>query len=92
MTSVTSPHSDNEKTLFELISNNDHNGLKLHMSQYGIKPNITDEHGMTPLSLAAYKGNLEISQYLLDQVSNVFNTDSFELLKFKLCFRSLFSY
>lgn len=64
------PLDENEKTVFDLINKNDLNGLKSHMSQNGIKATIIDEHGMTPLFQAAYKGNYEICQFLLDQVSN----------------------
>lgn len=63
------PLNGDQKAIIDFINKNDLSGLKTHMSQLEIKPTLVDEHGMTPLSHAAYKGYLEICQYLLDQVS-----------------------
>lgn len=60
-----------ESKVFELITNNDLYGLKNHLSLNKIKIDILDEHGMTPLTHACFKGNYEISQYLLDQGADV---------------------
>lgn len=57
-----------ESKVFELITNNDLYGLKNHLTLNEIKIDILDDHGMTPLTHACFKGNYEISQYLLDQV------------------------
>lgn len=61
--------SEVEKDIFEKIANNDVNGLKNALLQQKMKVDIYDENGMTPLQHAAYKGNKEIVQMLLDQVS-----------------------
>ena len=58
-----------EKDIFAKISNNDVNGLKSTLVQQKIEVDIYDENGMTPLQHAAYKGNKEIVQMLIDQVS-----------------------
>lgn len=63
--------SEEEKKVFDLISKGDLSGLATHMTLHGIKPNILDDHGMTPLTHACFKGNKEISQFLIDQVSAV---------------------
>ncbi|XP_063241048.1 ankyrin repeat and MYND domain-containing protein 2 isoform X2 [Bacillus rossius redtenbacheri] len=60
-----------EKDVFEKIANNDASGLKTLLLQNEIKPDILDENGMTPLQHAAYKGNTEIAQMLLDQGADV---------------------
>jgi ankyrin repeat protein len=58
-----------EKDIFAKIANNDINGLKNILLQQKLKADICDENGMTPLQHAAYKGNKEIVQMLLDQAS-----------------------
>ncbi|XP_075220966.1 ankyrin repeat and MYND domain-containing protein 2 [Lycorma delicatula] len=63
--------SDVEKKVFEYVSSNDINGLKTLFAQNKIRPDIFDEHGMTPLQHAAYKGNKEIAQMLLDHGADV---------------------
>nr|CAD7415915.1 unnamed protein product [Timema poppensis] len=60
-----------EKEIFELISNNDIIGLKNIFLQHKLKPDIYDDNGMTPLQHAAYKGNKDIVQMLLDQGADV---------------------
>jgi ankyrin repeat protein len=59
-----------EKDIFAKIANNDVNGLKNTLLQQKMKVDIYDENGMTPLQHAAYKGNKEIVQMLLDQASS----------------------
>jgi len=61
--------SDVEKDIFTKIASNDVNGLKNILVQQKIEVDIYDENGMTPLQHAAYKGNKEIVQMLLDRVS-----------------------
>ncbi|XP_014240481.1 ankyrin repeat and MYND domain-containing protein 2 [Cimex lectularius] len=65
------PLKEAEKAIFELINNNDIAGLKSHMEINALKPDVVDEHGLTPLSHACYKGNKDIAQYLIDQGANV---------------------
>lgn len=57
-----------EHEIFDKISNNDVAGVKTLLSQQKIQADICDKHGMTPLQHAAYKGNKELVQLLLDQV------------------------
>lgn len=59
---------EGEKNIFYYISKNDVNGVKSLLPS--TRGDIFDEHGMTPLQHAAYKGNVAISQMLLDQVNN----------------------
>jgi ankyrin repeat protein len=69
MAPVNEEVSEVEKDIFTKIANNDVNGLKNTLLQQKMKVDIYDENGMTPLQHAAYKGNKEIVQMLLDQVS-----------------------
>jgi ankyrin repeat protein len=69
MAPVKEEVSEVEKDIFAKIANNDVNGLKNTLLQQKMKVDIYDENGMTPLQHAAYKGNKEIVQMLLDQVS-----------------------
>ncbi|RZF36557.1 hypothetical protein LSTR_LSTR010668 [Laodelphax striatellus] len=71
MTPPTEDSEDLEKNIFNLISNNNVNGLKAILAQHNFNADLTDEHGMTPLQHAAYKGNKEIAQMLLDQGADV---------------------
>lgn len=59
--------SDTEKKIFEAVEKNDVTALKTLLTT-DQKVNIFDENSMTPLQHAAYKGNKEIVQILLDQV------------------------
>lgn len=52
--------------IFDCVAKNNVSELKTLLS--GFQGDIFDEHGMTPLQHAAYKGNKEIVQLLLDQV------------------------
>lgn len=59
--------SETEKQIFKAIEANDVVLLKTLLA--GIKNvNIVDENSMTPLQHAAYKGNKDLVQALLDQV------------------------
>lgn len=60
--------SENEKKVFEAIVNNDAVLLKALLTENPQNVNILDENQMTPLQHAAYKGNKELVQILLDQV------------------------
>lgn len=61
----------NQKTIFENITANDIASLKVLLSQPNFNVDFIDENGMTPLQHAAYKGNKEICQLLLDQGADV---------------------
>lgn len=62
--------SENEKKVFEAIVNNDAVLLKALLTENPQNVNILDENQMTPLQHAAYKGNKELVQILLDQVTH----------------------
>nr|CAG4651824.1 EOG090X06BA [Triops cancriformis] len=66
--SQTEPEKSNElyKKVIEKINAKDLNGVSALVKEHGLKPDIVDEHGMTPLQHAAYKGQLEMCQLLLD--------------------------
>lgn len=76
MAPVNEEVTEVEKDIFAKIANNDVNGLKNTLLQQKMKVDIYDENGMTPLQHAAYKGNKEIVQMLLDQVSVTANCTS----------------
>lgn len=59
---------ETEEKIFKAIENNDMILLKTLLPTLD-NPNIYDENFMTPLQHAAYKGNTEIIQLLLDHVS-----------------------
>lgn len=54
--------------LVEAIFDNDFDRLKELYELYEIGTDIQDEHGMTLLQHAAYKGNEQIVRWLLDRV------------------------
>lgn len=56
--------------VFEKISKNDIEGLRTLLADLRDKPDFHDEHGMSPLQHAAYKGNKQICQMLIDQVNS----------------------
>lgn len=60
--------ADIETAIFAAISKNETVQLKNLLAKLP-SVDITDEKGMTPLQLAAYKGNKEVVRMLLDQVS-----------------------
>ncbi|XP_045474215.1 ankyrin repeat and MYND domain-containing protein 2 isoform X1 [Harmonia axyridis] len=62
--------SETEKKVFEAIEKNDVILLKTLLPELE-NPNVMDENSMTPLQHAAYKGNKEIVQLLLDHGSDV---------------------
>lgn len=59
-------NEEDEKKIFDCIAKNNITELKVLLHHF--QGDIFDEHGMTPLQHAAYKGNKEIVQLLLDQV------------------------
>lgn len=70
MSSEQKELSETEKRIFEAIDKNDVALLKtLLIGKQNV--NILDENLMTPLQHAAYKGNKEIVQTLLDQVNKL---------------------
>uniref|UniRef100_A0A182M2T3 MYND-type domain-containing protein n=1 Tax=Anopheles culicifacies TaxID=139723 RepID=A0A182M2T3_9DIPT len=60
-----------QQAIFDRISKNENSELKLLLSQYKSCVDFVDENGMTPLQHAAYKGNKEAVQLLLDQGADV---------------------
>lgn len=61
---------DLQKKVFDCVAKNNVSELNVLLKNF--QGDIFDEHGMTPLQHAAYKGNKEIVQLLLDQVSGYF--------------------
>lgn len=58
-----------EEMLFKAIFVNDFDGLRRLYDGHGLSADVLDEHGMTPLQHAAYKGNERMVRWLLDKVS-----------------------
>lgn len=67
--SKTSVLNETQKSIFDKISKNEAGLLKQQMSSFKENVDFIDENGMTPLQHACYKGNKEIVQLFLDQVS-----------------------
>lgn len=63
--------SPEQKEIFDRISKNENSELKLLLSQFKQSVDFVDDNGMTPLQHAAYKGNKEAVQMLLDQGADV---------------------
>lgn len=59
-----------EKTIFNTIAQGDLSEFKNILAQHKGSVDFFDENGMTALQHAAYKGNKEMVQLLLDRVSN----------------------
>jgi ankyrin repeat protein len=59
--------------VFELVKKQDVEGLRRVLRDDSFSPNVYDVDGMTPLQHAAYRGNLELCQLLLDRVSACLN-------------------
>lgn len=58
------------REIFKTIFVNDFDGLqKIYAKQNDLGTDILDEHGMTPLQHASYKGNEQMVRWLLDRVS-----------------------
>lgn len=55
--------------VFKAIFVNDFDGLQKIYAKHELSTDILDEHGMTPLQHAAYKGNEQIVRWLLNRVS-----------------------
>ncbi|XP_055625498.1 ankyrin repeat and MYND domain-containing protein 2 [Toxorhynchites rutilus septentrionalis] len=63
--------SAEQKEIFDRISKNEVSELKLALAQFKQNVDFVDENGMTPLQHAAYKGNKDAVQMLLDQGADV---------------------
>lgn len=70
MSPIGETMGETEKRIFDSIAKND--VIELKKLLHNFKGDVLDEHGMTPLQHAAYKGNKEIAQMLLDQVRIIF--------------------
>lgn len=57
-----------EQTIFNAIAQGDLNEFKNILSQHKGSVDLFDENGMTALQHAAYKGNKDMVQLLLDRV------------------------
>lgn len=63
--------SPDEKKIFDAIEKNDVVLLKDLLTEKPLNVNVLDENKMTPLQHAAYKGNKDIVQILLDRGADV---------------------
>ncbi|XP_050095972.1 ankyrin repeat and MYND domain-containing protein 2 [Anopheles aquasalis] len=63
--------SEEHRAIFDRIAKNENSELRLLLSQLRGSVDFVDENGMTPLQHAAYKGNNETLQLLLDQGADV---------------------
>lgn len=63
--------SSEQKEIFDRISKNENSELKLVLSRFKQSVDFVDDNGMTPLQHAAYKGNKDAVQMLLDQGADV---------------------
>ncbi|XP_049297064.1 ankyrin repeat and MYND domain-containing protein 2 [Anopheles funestus] len=63
--------TEDQQAIFDRIAKNENSELRLLLSQYKSSVDFVDENGMTPLQHAAYKGNKEAVQLLLDQGADV---------------------
>ncbi|XP_053664772.1 ankyrin repeat and MYND domain-containing protein 2 [Anopheles marshallii] len=63
--------TEDQQAIFNRIAKNENSELRLLLSQYKTSVDFVDENGMTPLQHAAYKGNKEAVQLLLDQGADV---------------------
>lgn len=59
-----------EKTIFDAIAQNDLIEFKNILAEHKGTVDFFDENGMTALQHAAYKGNKDMVQLLLDRVGN----------------------
>ena len=57
-------------TIFSRIAKGDVQGVSQILTLGEVKVDQVDEHGMTPLQHAAYRGNEQMCQMLLDRVCN----------------------
>jgi len=56
--------------VFAKVASGDVIGVQAILSEGSVSVNCVDEHGMTPLEHAAYRGNKDMCQLLLDCVNN----------------------
>lgn len=65
---MTTEINETAKKIFKAIEDNDAVLLTTILSEHP-NVNVLDENSMSPLQLAAYKGNKELVQLLLDYVN-----------------------
>ena len=63
------PAGGPEKRIFEEVSKDNLQAVGEILRSGAVSVDITDEHGMTPLQHAAYRGNEAMCRMLLDLVS-----------------------
>ena len=72
MAPATGVLTDEQKEIYDKITKNEVEELKTLLATTKMKLDFVDEHGMSLLQHACFKGNKEIVQMLLDQVGYVF--------------------
>ena len=63
--------SENDKLLLKAINENNFEDVKQLLNSSDVRINVCDDNGMTPLQHSAYKGNYEISKYLIERGADV---------------------
>lgn len=71
MASKSGDMSKTETSIFDAIAKNDFAEFKSLLAQHKGSVDFFDENGMTALQHAAYKGNKDMVQLLLDRVSEI---------------------
>ncbi|PIK57391.1 putative ankyrin repeat and MYND domain-containing protein 2 [Apostichopus japonicus] len=69
--------SDSERVLFENVQNDNVILIKELLSKDDVNVNCLDDHGMTPLQNAAFKGNKDVCELLISHGADV-NTNEHE--------------
>ena len=56
-----------EHPVFKTIADGDMESMRNYFEVEGVSLELEDEHGMTPLMAASWKGRLEVAKYLIKQ-------------------------
>ncbi|CAL1534454.1 unnamed protein product [Lymnaea stagnalis] len=84
-TEINDKRSPDEKKLFELIEKGSNEAVIGHVKATKVKVDCLDPKGMTPLQLAAFRGNKELCEFFLANGADVnsnFHENSYSALMF----------